>query len=154
MARSLLTLSTLLNHLTYKHPCWKRIQLKYQLFLLFFLLAVRHSMWDLSFPDQGWNPWPLQWKRGVLTTGPPGIPYFSYSKVISSLTTIQSSLHSHIWHVQITLHKTRSSFFCCCSQWLRIRLPDIENGLEDTGRGKGKLGRSERVALTHIHYQM
>ena len=23
---------------------------------------------------------------------------------------------------------------------------DIENGLEDTGRGKGKLGQSERVA--------
>ena len=24
----------------------------------------------------------------------------------------------------------------------------------DTGRGKGKLGRSERVAWTYIHYQM
>ena len=34
------------------------------------------------------------------------------------------------------------------------RNKDIENGLEDTGRGKGKLGRSERVALTYIHYQM
>ena len=31
---------------------------------------------------------------------------------------------------------------------------DVENGLEDTGSGKGKLGRSERVALTYIHYQM
>ena len=31
---------------------------------------------------------------------------------------------------------------------------DIENGLEDTGRGKGKLGKSERVAWTYIHYQM
>ena len=31
---------------------------------------------------------------------------------------------------------------------------DVENGLEDTGRGKGKLRRSERVALTYIHYQM
>ena len=31
---------------------------------------------------------------------------------------------------------------------------DVENGLEDKGRGKGKLGRSERVALTYIHYQM
>ena len=28
------------------------------------------------------------------------------------------------------------------------------NGLEDTGRENGKLGRSERVALTYIHYQM
>ena len=31
---------------------------------------------------------------------------------------------------------------------------DLENGLEDMGRGKGELGRSERVALTYIHYQM
>ena len=31
---------------------------------------------------------------------------------------------------------------------------DLENGLEDKGRGKGKLGRSERVAWTYIHYQM
>ena len=31
---------------------------------------------------------------------------------------------------------------------------DVENGLEDTGRGKGKLGQSERVTLTYIHYQM
>ena len=28
---------------------------------------------------------------------------------------------------------------------------DVENGLEDTGRGK--LGRCERVAWTYIHYQ-
>ena len=31
---------------------------------------------------------------------------------------------------------------------------NVENGLEDTERGKGKLGRSERVAWTYIHYQM
>ena len=31
---------------------------------------------------------------------------------------------------------------------------DVENGLEAMGRGKGKLGRSERVAWTYIHYQM
>ena len=30
---------------------------------------------------------------------------------------------------------------------------DVENGLEDMGRGKGKLERSERVAWTYIHYQ-
>ena len=30
----------------------------------------------------------------------------------------------------------------------------LENGLEGMGRGKGKLGRSERVAWTYIHYQM
>ena len=26
-------------------------------------------MW--SFPDQGANPYPLNWKHGVLATGPP-----------------------------------------------------------------------------------
>ena len=30
----------------------------------------------------------------------------------------------------------------------------LENGLEDTVRGKGKLGQSERLAWTYIHYQM
>ena len=34
------------------------------------------------------------------------------------------------------------------------KVTDIENGLEDTGRGKGKLGQSERVALTYMHYRM
>ena len=28
----------------------------------------------------------------------------------------------------------------------------LENGLEDKGRGKGKLRQSERVAWTYIHY--
>ena len=36
----------------------------------------------------------------------------------------------------------------------RSKDADVENGLEDTGRGKGRLGRSERVAWTYIHYQM
>ena len=36
----------------------------------------------------------------------------------------------------------------------KIKDADVENGLEDTGRGKGKVGQSERVALTYIHYQM
>ena len=28
---------------------------------------------------------------------------------------------------------------------------DVENGFEDTGRGKGNLGQSERVTWTHIY---
>ena len=31
---------------------------------------------------------------------------------------------------------------------------DVENGLEDMGWGKGKLGQRERVTLTYILYQM
>ena len=30
-----------------------------------------HHMWDLSSPNRGSNPYPLRWKHGVLTTGPP-----------------------------------------------------------------------------------
>ena len=30
---------------------------------------------------------------------------------------------------------------------------DVENGLVDTG-GKGRVGRSERVALMYIHYHV
>ena len=29
----------------------------------------------------------------------------------------------------------------------------LENGLEDTRRGNGKLGQSEKVAWAYIHYQ-
>ena len=36
----------------------------------------------------------------------------------------------------------------------RNKYTDVENGLEDVGRGKGKLGRSERVAWTYIYYQI
>ena len=31
---------------------------------------------------------------------------------------------------------------------------DVESGLGDSGKGKGGLGQSERVAWTYIHYQM
>ena len=34
-----------------------------------------------------------------------------------------------------------------------FKVAGVENGLEDTGTGKGKLGLSERVAWTYIHYQ-
>ena len=53
-------------------------------------------------------------------------------------------------------------FRLCCPQHnlhlktvvSRNKDADVENGLEDRGRGKGKLGRSERVEWTYIHYQM
>ena len=41
-------------------------------FSLFFFLAVLHGMRDLSW-DQRSNLGPLQWKHGVLSTGPPGM---------------------------------------------------------------------------------
>ena len=41
-------------------------------------LFIGHAAWhaDLSsFPDQGLNLFPLPWKLGDLTTGPPGKPF-------------------------------------------------------------------------------
>ena len=43
-------------------------------FFFFSFLAAPHGMQDLNIPDQGSNPYPLQWKPRVLTTGPLGIP--------------------------------------------------------------------------------
>ena len=39
---------------------------------VFFFFFLCHVACGSQFPDQEWNPCPLQWKRGVLTTGPPG----------------------------------------------------------------------------------
>ena len=49
----------------------------------FYFFAALLGMWN--FPDQGPNPCPLQWKCGVLTTGPPGKSYTSvfYNKVLN-----------------------------------------------------------------------
>ena len=45
-------------------------------FFPFFLSIFGHArrLERSQFPDQGWNPCLLQWKCGVLTTGPPGNP--------------------------------------------------------------------------------
>ena len=44
------------------------------------------GLWDLKFPDQGWNPCPLQWKCRDLTTEPPGnsLEYFRFFYVIEA----------------------------------------------------------------------
>ena len=44
-------------------------------FLFLTFLATSHSMQGLSFPSQGLNPPPLQWKRKVLTIGLLGKSY-------------------------------------------------------------------------------
>ena len=42
----------------------------YILLSIYLFITAPHGMWN--FPDQGSSPCPLQWKRRVLTTGPPG----------------------------------------------------------------------------------
>ena len=52
--------------------------------LLSFFLPFFWLHWALvvacgiQFPDQGSNPGPLHWERGVLTTGPPGKSPFCF----------------------------------------------------------------------------
>ena len=36
-----------------------------QVFSFVLALAVPHGMWDLSFPDQGLNLCPLQWRQSL-----------------------------------------------------------------------------------------
>ena len=40
----------------------------------FFFLAAPHGMEDLSSPTRDWDPRPLPWKCGFLTSGPQGSP--------------------------------------------------------------------------------
>ena len=46
-----------------------------------FILVTRHYIWNFS--DQGLNPCPLRWKRGVLTPGPPENSYVLSCSVMS-----------------------------------------------------------------------
>ena len=40
---------------------------------------LQHVTYSISVPQPGWNLCPLQWKYGVLTTGPPGkSPRYSF----------------------------------------------------------------------------
>ena len=54
-----------------------------------------------NFPDHGSNPCPLQWKRGVLTAGPPGKSYFKIenqlisAKEHSRLRALQQPIQRH-----------------------------------------------------------
>ena len=50
-----------------------------------FFFATWHSIWDLSTPSRDCT-YTLQWKRGVLTTGPPRKPLWrGVSKLIVAL---------------------------------------------------------------------
>ena len=66
-----LRLETILTHFTIFH-----------FFLSFFFFWSHHAACRI-FPDQGSNLCTLQWKHGVLTTGPPGKPLTPSREVAS-----------------------------------------------------------------------
>ena len=63
----------------------------------FFCHASGHAgMQDLSSPYQGWNPCPLQWKCGVITTGPTWKSRtLSYIFVCLMFFTLDYSMYLH-----------------------------------------------------------
>ena len=66
-----------------------------------------------NFPHQGWNLCPLQWKCGVLTTGPPGK---------SNIAFLETSRCHRYFVLKITIYK-HSTWTSLVAQRLRIRLP-------------------------------
>ena len=52
-------------------------------------------MWDLSYPTRDRTHTPLQWKRGVLTAGPPGKSLINYFKHIPSQNSPKTSCLSY-----------------------------------------------------------
>ena len=64
----------------------------------FFFLAVPRGLWGLSSPTRDQTRAPLQWKHGVLTTGPPG-------KSLNILKTGIVSYLTHPSHKSLVEHK-------------------------------------------------
>ena len=46
------------------------------------------AAYGIQFPDQGSNPGPLHWERGILTTGPPGKSLVGTSVILKYLAYI------------------------------------------------------------------
>ena len=65
----------------------------------FFFFCPAAQLVGSSFPDQGSNPGPLQWKHGVLTTGPPGNSQPLFLKLQPCfLLPIASTISIHLWY--------------------------------------------------------
>ena len=79
--------------------------------------------------------------------------WMDLASVIQSEVSQKEKNKCHmLTHIYGILKKKK--WFCRTYRQHRNKDADVENGLEDTGRWKGKLGRSDRVAWTYIHYQM
>ena len=67
----LVYLSRLVPKLSASPPRYP-LNLKQRFFSFLFFSSRTLRLVGVLVPDQGWNSCPLQWKHGVLTTGPPG----------------------------------------------------------------------------------
>ena len=76
--------------------------LLFYILFIYFFLAVLHGMWHLISPTRDWTCAPLQWKRAVLTTGPPenSLPVFLI-KLTGVIFCCFDESSTVIWHVNI-----------------------------------------------------
>ena len=95
--------------------------------MVFTLLAVLYSMWDLSFST---SVGLLHWQHEVLTTGPPGtspvsllaapfslphlIPPLPWSGDCNMHTAISCHISSHSFFRVLCNHNQKSQDFCHC----------------------------------------
>ena len=62
---------------------------------------LRHAC-GIQFPDQGWNPGPLHWERGVPLTGPPGKSLYIFTNTFYCLLTVAVTV-GVIWYLIVVL---------------------------------------------------
>ena len=83
-----IALTSALEWLIYTHVCvyihCVHINIYNFYYYYYFLLIMLQGMWG-QFPDQGLKPQPLQWKCGVLTTGPPRVPHIFFFILFSNM---------------------------------------------------------------------
>ena len=81
------------------HPSWHQTTFSFR----YLFLATLRGMWNFSNHES--NPRPLQWKHGILTTGPPEtlLNYFYTYNFLALITfTMLSNHHHHLQNTCIT----------------------------------------------------
>ena len=73
--------------------------------------------WGILVPQPGMNPHPLQWKRRVLTTGPPGkSPKPSFLRQTQAQEAGNPPPSHTDTEIQVCSYKSKALFFIvCCS---------------------------------------
>ena len=84
---------------------------------------LRHAC-GIQFPDQGWNPGPLHWERGVPLTGPPGKSLYIFTNTFYCLLTVAVTV-GVIWYlivvlicISLTTNNVEHLFMCLLAIWI------------------------------------
>ena len=104
---------------------WWHVSLWITIFV-FFRYISRYSLAGSQFPNQRLNPGPAQWKCCVLTFGPPGIPCFSFLRILRIVfCSGYTILHSHHSVGGFPfLHTSRICYSCFFWWWPFLQMWD------------------------------